>query len=180
MITVAGVNYLMFVSLDRGKNAVEIVRLATPLKPAVPSALIAEPEFPWEKGAGSTRNYPVAEGPTALYHAGKTFIVYSASDTASPAYCLGMLTLEGTDPLSRRSWRKTPQPVFAASPADSIFGPGRGTFAHAEDGSDWLLYAAKSTNAPTSANRAIRAQRFTWNADGSPNFGRPVKDGPIQ
>ena len=183
LLQVKGVNYLMFVSLDRKENAIEIIRLKDPTHPLGASALIAEPEFPWEKGAGSTKNYPVAEGPTALYHAGKTFIVYSASDTASPAYCLGLLTFDGNNPLDRRSWTKTPHPVFEASPADSIYGPGRGTFAHSEDGTkagaDWLLYAAKSTDAPTSAHRATRVQRFTWNADGSPSFGKPVRDGPI-
>lgn len=179
LLRLNGLDYLMFVSLDRKENAIEIVRLLSPTKPAGESSLIAEPEYPWEKGAGSTRNYPVAEGPTALYHAGKTFLVYSGSDTASPLYCLGLLTLTGKDPLKRGSWKKTPQPVFSASPTNGIYGPGRGTFAHAEDGSDWLLYAAKSTDAPTPAHRATRAQRFTWNADGSPLFGTPAEDGPI-
>ena len=179
LLTIKGVNYLMFVSLDRGENAIEIVRMDAPMHPANKSSLIAEPEYPWEKGAGSSKNYPVAEGPTALYHAGKTFIVYSASDTASPAYCLGLLTFLGDDPLDRKSWKKNPSPVFEESTANGIYGPGRGTFARAEDGTDWLLYAAKTTDSPTSANRATRAQPFTWNADGSPNFGKPEKDGPI-
>ena len=179
LLTVGGVKYLLFVSLDRGENAIEIVRMETPLHPAGISSLIAEPEYAWEKGAGSTKNYPVTEGPTALYHKDKTFIVYSGSDTASPAYCLGLLTLSGNDPLDRMSWKKNATPVFAASPANGIYGPGRGTFAHAEDGTDWLLYAAKTTDAPTSAHREIREQRFGWKTDGMPDFGRPTKDGPI-
>jgi GH43 family beta-xylosidase len=180
LLTVKGVNYLMYVTVDRGQNAINMVRLATPTQPSGPSALIAEPEYPWEAGAGSTKNYPVDEGPTALYHAGKTFIVYSGSDTASPKYCLGLLTFQGGDPLNRKNWKKIGQPVFAASPADGIYGPGRGTFAHAQDGSDWLLYAAKATDASTAEHREIRAQRFTWKTDGSPDFGRPMKDGPVQ
>jgi GH43 family beta-xylosidase len=179
LLQLNGVNYLMFVSLDHGENAIQIVPLTTPMHPAGPSTLIAEPELPWEKGAGSTRNYPVAEGPTVLSHAGKTFIVYSASDTAAPVYCLGLLTLKGGDPLTRANWIKSPQPVFAASPANSIYGPGRGTFAQSPDGTYWLLYAAKSTADPTPAHRATRAQPFTWNTDGSPNFATPLKDGPI-
>jgi len=183
LLTLHGINYLMYVSLDGGENAIRIVRLATPTQPTGPAPLIAEPEYPWEKGAGTSKTYPVNEGPTALYHAGKTFIVYSASDTASPAYCLGLLTLTGTvkdpDPLDRHNWTKTPHPVFEASPANSIYGPGRGTFAHAPNGTDWLLYAAKRTDDPTPAHRETRAQPFTWLPDGSPNFGSPQKDGPI-
>jgi GH43 family beta-xylosidase len=179
ILTLKGVNYLMYVTVDRGENAIQIVRLADPLHPSGPPSLIAEPEFPWERGAGSTRTYPVNEGPTALTHNHKLFIVYSASDTASPLYCLGLITFQGGDPLTRANWKKTPQPVFSASPANNIYGPGRGTFAIAAGGSYWLLYAAKSTDAPTAANRAVRAQPFTWNPDGTPNFGAPIKDGPI-
>jgi GH43 family beta-xylosidase len=179
VLTVKGVKYLMYVTVDRGENAIQIVRLASPMQPSGSSSLIAEPEYSWEKGASSSRTYPVDEGPTALYRGGKVFVVFSASDTASPRYCLGLLTFEGGDPLDRGRWKKSAAPVFSASAANNIFGPGRGTFGVAADGSWWLLYAAKSTDAPTAADREIRAQRFTWDTDGTPNFGAPRKDGPI-
>ncbi len=179
VLTVGGVRYLMYVTVDSGANEIHMVRLAGPMQPAGPASLLARPEYPWEKGAGSTRNYPVDEGPTALYHGGKTFVVFSASDTASPRYCLGLLTYQGGDPLEAANWVKSPEPVFAASPAHGIWGPGRGTFAVGTDGADWLLYAAKSTDAPTSAGRATRAQRFTWKGDGTPDFGVPSSDGMI-
>lgn len=176
LIKVNGVSYLMYVSVDRGENAIQMVRLSSPLQPSGASFVIAEPEYPWEKGAGGIRTYPVNEGPTALYHQGKVFIVFSASDTASPFYCLGLLTFKGGNPLSRENWRKAAQPVFLASPSNRIYGPGRGTFSIAQDGSKWLLYAAKSTDAATASHRQTRAQRFTWNPDGTPNFGEPAAD----
>ena len=74
---------------------------------------------------------------------------------------------------------KAPEPVFAASPEHGIWGPGRGTFAVSSDGTSWLLYAAKSTDAPTAQGRGTRAQPFTWKADGTPDLGVPAKDGPI-
>ncbi len=179
LLVLGTARYLMYVTVDRGENAIRMVRLAAPMTLSGADVLISAPEYPWERGAGSTRTYPVNEGPTALYHNGTTFIVYSASDTASPLYCLGLLRFTGGDPLVQSHWAKTPHPVFSAAPASGIYGPGRGTFAHAPDGTDWLLYAAKSTDAPTAAQRAIRAQRFHWNADGFPDFGVPQKDGPI-
>ena len=106
-------------------------------------------------------------------------MVFSGSDTASPRYCLGLLTLKGGDPIEAANWVKSPEPLFAASPEHGIWGPGRGTFAVGADGADWLLYAAKSTDDPTPRARATRAQRFTWKADGTPDFGVPAKDGPI-
>ena len=175
LLTVNGVDYLMYVTVDGGENAIRMVRLAGPMQPVGESALIAEPEFGWEKGEGSTKNYPVDEGPTALYYDGKTFVVFSASDTASPRYCLGLLTLTGKDPLQRGSWTKTARPVFEANPAGGVYGPGRGTFAEDKDGGWWLLYAAKATDAPTSAGRTTWAQRFRWKPDGSPDFGTPVR-----
>lgn len=179
LLEVNGARYLMFVTVDGGENAIWLRQLKSPNHFSGKASLIAEPRYEWEKGGGTSRNYPVNEGPTALYHDGKTFVVYSASDTASPAYCLGLLTLSGSNVLSSSSWQKTPRPVFQSAPANHIFGPGRGTFARGKDGNEWLLYAAKTTDAPTKANRRTRAQRFTWAPDGSPAFGRPLKDGPI-
>ena len=180
LLVLGTAHYLMYVTVDGGENAIHMVRLSDPMTPSGADSPISEPEFPWERGEGSTRNYPVNEGPTALFHDGRVFIVYSASDTASPRYCLGLLKFTGGDPLVRSHWIKVAHPIFSAAPENGIFGPGRGTFAHTPAGTDWLLYAAKSTDAPTATGRAIRAQRFTWNADGSPNFGMPQKDGPIE
>ncbi len=178
ILTYNGTRYLMYVTVDRGENAIQIVRLAAPMQPSGQSMVIAEPEYPWEKGAGSTKNYPVDEGPTALYHGGKTFVVFSASDTASPFYCLGLLTLTGKDPMQRESWTKTPRPLFTLNPAQGVFGPGRGTFAQDKAGQYWLLYAAKATDAPTAAHRQTRAQPFRWNNDGTPDFGMPIGSNP--
>jgi len=179
LLEVSGVRYLMYVAVDHGENAILIRKLKSPMQFDGPGGMISEPKYPWESGYGSSNHYPVNEGPTALYHDGKTFIVYSASHTASPRYCLGLLTLTGSEVTSASSWKKTPHPVFEWSPEHGIFGPGRGTFAQAKDGKDWLLYAAKSTNDTTAANRSTRSQPFSWNAMGEPDFGIPEKDGPI-
>lgn len=180
LLVVGKSRYLMYVTVDSGSNDIWIRKLKSPMEFDGDAALIGHPEAGWEKGEGSTRNYPVDEGPTALYHDGKTFVVFSASDTASPRYCLGLLTLTGQDPMMPANWKKTAHPVFEWAPQNSIYGPGRGTFAKAKDGNLWLLYAAKSTDAPNAAHREIRAQRFTWNSDGTPNFGIPEKDGAIK
>jgi hypothetical protein len=40
---------------------------------------------------------------------------------------------------------------------------------------DWIVYHANSsTTQGCDINRTTRAQKFTWNADGTPNFGTPV------
>ena len=179
VMTIDGVRYLMYAALEDGANRIHMVRLADAMHVTGKDGTIMKPKYPWEKGAGSSRNYPIVEGPTALYHEDETFLVYSGSDTASPVYCLGLLRYKGGDPLNSRHWQREKRPVFSAVPANGIYGPGRGTFTEAADGTDWMLYAAKNTDVPTMAGRAIRAQRFTWDAAGMPVFGVPEKDGTV-
>lgn len=181
ILTVKHTNYLMYVAVEPHKwNAVWITPLPDPLRPSGPGNILIFPDQPWERGAPTTHNYPVAEGPTALYHHGRTFIVYSGSDTGTYVYCLGLFTYSGHgDPTLSANWRKT-GPVFSFSAANHVFGPGRGTFTTSPDGKqDWLLYHAKDSQDYTYAHRTTRAQPFTWNPDGTPDFGVPVPLGPL-
>ena len=180
MLSVAGKTYLMYVSVDGGENAIRMVELAHPMQPIGTSTLITRPDKPWEMGVIYS-NYPVTEGPTALYHEGKTFIVYSASNTMSAAnYCLGLLTFAGGDPLRAKNWMKT-GPVFKTDEEHGIFSPGRATFALSRDGKTyWFLYHAKAHPETTMDGRSTRLQTFTWGADGLPEFHVLRPDGPIE
>jgi len=57
-----------------------------------------------------------------------------------------------------------------------VYGPGHGNFFTSPDGTEsWMAYHANnSTSGGCDTNRTTRAQKFTWNADGTPNFGVPV------
>jgi GH43 family beta-xylosidase len=48
----------------------------------------------------------------AIYHGGRTWIVYSASGCAGTGYKLGRLELTGSDPLNASSWTKYGSPIF--------------------------------------------------------------------
>ena len=141
--------------------------------------LISAPEFDWE-----IQRYRVNEGPTVLQRNGKTFLTYSASATDT-RYCLGMLTAEkGADLLDAKSWVKSKEPVFKSNAATGQYGPGHNSFVVAEDGkTDILVYHDRDysfkdeeRSALDDVNRRTRIQPFTWNADGTPNFGVPVAD----
>ncbi|WP_084821932.1 family 43 glycosylhydrolase [Bacillus sp. SA1-12] len=132
---------------------------------------ISRPELSWEKNGFPLIN----EGPQILKNKqGKVFIVYSASGSWTDDYCLGMLTLNGKDPLNPDSWAKNPTPVFEKNPALGVYGPGHNSFVKSPDGKeDWIVYhAAKFKGAGW--NRNVRMQKFSWNEDGTPNFGVPV------
>lgn len=118
----------------------------------------------------------VREGPVCLRRGGQIFLVYSACDAQKPDYKLGMLIAqEGADLLSPASWRQHPRPMFERCDENNVFGPGHNGFFTSPDGSeDWIIYHAKDTAEFTFARRSARAQKFRWNADGTPNFGVPL------
>jgi GH43 family beta-xylosidase len=145
---------------------------------------ISTPQFEWEKhGDLNDPNNPphvdVNEGPQVLVNNGKVFLIYSASGCWTDFYALGMLTLTGENLLSPSSWVKSAQPVFKQSPENGVFAPGHNSFFKSPDGKeDWILYHANSgPGQGCGGQRSPRAQKFTWNADGSPHFGIPVKTG---
>lgn len=131
---------------------------------------ISRPEYDWEKFGAP--DWPhINEGPQLLEKNGNIFIIYSASHSLTDDYCLGQLRFTGKDPLDPAAWTKKPEPVFRKS--GSIFGPGHASFIEQPDGSDWIIYhSTMKSNAGWDA-RVLRAQRFTWHPDGSPNFGKP-------
>ncbi|GAB3456731.1 family 43 glycosylhydrolase [Actinophytocola sediminis] len=141
---------------------------------------ISTPTHSWERQDGT-----VNEGPEPLQRDGRTFIVYSASACWGPNYKLGLLTHNGGDPLSASSWVKSAQPVFQRADGNGVYGPGHNGFFTSPDGTEsWIVYHANdSASDGCDNNRTTRAQRFTWNADGTPNFGTPARlgstlDGP--
>jgi GH43 family beta-xylosidase len=149
-----------------------IAPMSDPLTISGPRVLISEPTQLWEKSVAA-----INEGPEVLQHDGRLFVLYSADASWKPAYKLGMLTFSGGDPLDAKNWVKNPTPVFEqyTDKTGSVFGPGHATFTQSPDGKqDWIVYHAKLDELDGWAKRDIRAQSFTWKADGSPDFGHPI------
>ena len=71
---------------------------------------------------------------------------------------------------------KQVQPVFKQSAENKVYAPGHNSFFKSANGKeDWILYHANpEPNQGCGNHRSPRAQKFTWNADGTPNFGKPV------
>jgi len=157
-----------------GTQPMFIRPLSNPWTASGTRRVLSTPTYGWETVGGG-----VNEGGEVLQRNGKTFIVYSASHCSTPDYKLGMLTYNGGDPLSSASWTKSPQPVFQRSDAAGVYGPGHNGFFTSPDGTeDWIVYHANSSaGGGCDMNRSTRAQKFTWNADGTPNFGTPVRAG---
>ncbi|MEU4484429.1 family 43 glycosylhydrolase [Streptomyces purpurascens] len=133
--------------------------------------VVSSPTLSWER-SGS----PVNEAPEPLYRNGRTFLTYSASSCQTADYKLGLLELTGTDPLAPASWTKKQSPVLQRDDAAGVYGPGHNGFFTSPDGTEnWIVYHANSSaNGGCGNARTTRAQKFTWNADGTPDFGTPV------
>ena len=110
--------------------------------------------------------------------AGDVFLIYSASFCGTDDYALGMLSLaKDADPLLRASWIKNDNTVFSKVP--TAYGAGHNGFFKSKDGKeDWIIYHANAESHPNNSgcgnSRSTRIQKFTWNDDGTPNFGQPV------
>ena len=154
---------------DKTPQNLYIARMSSPTTISTNRVKLASPDQSWESGP----ELPLEEGPEFLEHNGNIFIIYSTNDSWLPSYQRGELRMTSAtaDPLSASSYVKV-GPVFSGT--TDVYGVGHASFTVSPDGTeDWIVYHSKKDPAP-GWNRAIRTQKFTWNTDGSPNFGVPV------
>ncbi len=171
-ITINNQLYLMYSQWQDDEQKNFIIKMENPWTVSGEASLLTRPSEDWER-VGLNVN----EGPEPLIHDGRVFVVYSASYCATPDYKLGLLELTGDDPLDPDAWTKSDEPVFTK--ANGVYGPGHNGFFTSPDGSeDWLVYHGNAgEDDGCSTLRSMRAQPFTWNDDGTPNFGEPVASG---
>ena len=168
-----------------GEQDLYIAHMSNPWTVDSPRTLISKPTYPWEThGNLPGRHVNVNEGPEALIHGRKIFIVFSASGCWTDFYELGVLEADlGSNLLDANSWRKIRHPFLKTDPQAHAFGPGHNGFFKSPDGKqDWIIYHANPEPHEGCGNfRSPRIQRFTWNPDGTPHFGEPVPVGePLQ
>jgi len=167
---------------QNGQQNIYIAKMKNPWTITGKRVKISGSDFDWEKHGdlGKSSNPPhvnVNEGPQFLANDRKMFIIYSASGCWTDFYALGQLSADmNADPMQASSWTKSPQPVFKASPENGVYAPGHNSFFKSPDGNeDWILYHANSEPGQgCGGKRSPRAQQFTWDANGNPNFGVPL------
>jgi len=148
-------------------------------------SMISSPSYGWEKFGDlndpkGPSHIDVNEGPQGLVHGEDLFVVYSGSACWTDTYALGLLRLApGGDPLDPKAWSKSEKPVFQQFPENGVYATGHNSFFLSPDGREsWILYHANSKPGQGCGRlRSPHAQPFTWNADGNPEFGKPVKEG---
>jgi GH43 family beta-xylosidase len=168
-----------------GQQNIYIAKMKNPWTIEGNRVCISRPTLAWEKHGDlndpdGTRHLDVNEGPQALQHKNKLFIVFSGSACWTDQYALGLLIFTGKDDLLNAAhWKKLPEPVFQQSPADSVYAPGHNSFFRSPDGKqDWILYHANAHPGDgCGGKRSPRIQSFSWTKEGLPYFGKPMKTG---
>ncbi len=167
-----------------GQQDIYIAKMKTPWTLVGERVRLSSPTLEWEthgdlKKQDDEAHVNVNEGPQILRNKDKLYLIYSASGCWTDYYALGMLsTLISSNIMDSLSWKKSLQPVFKQSPENGVYGTGHNSFFKSPNGKkDWILYHANNQPGLGCGRfRSPRAQKFTWNADGSPNFGIPVKE----
>lgn len=175
-----GVRYLVWAQKDpeiTGNSNLYIAEMENPWTIRSPQVMLSKPEYSWE-----TIGFWVNEGAAVIKQNGKIFISYSGSAT-DHNYGMGLLTAsDESDLLDPKSWNKSENPVFQTNLETGQYGPGHNSFTVSADGKqDIIIYHARNYKEIEGdplydPNRHTRAQVFTWNEDGTPSFGVPVRD----
>ncbi|KAL2755503.1 carbohydrate-binding module family 42 protein [Sodiomyces alcalophilus JCM 7366] len=145
----------------------------------LPAVVISRPEYPWERVG-----HNVNEGAYVIERNGRLYMPYSAAAT-DHNYAVGLLSADAdADLMDPASWAKSAEPLFASNALTGQWGPGHNSFTVSEDGlSDLFVYHARNYSRVSgepldNPDRHTRVQKVYWRADGTPDFGIPVADGP--
>ncbi len=172
--------------VDTETQCIYIAEMANPWTLGSERVLISKPELEWERhhknkdGWNPSYTIYVNEGPQPLKSPNGKYIhiAYSASGVWTPYYALGLLTAKvGDNLLDPASWTKSKEPVFHQDPAAGVYGTGHNSFFMSPDSTEYyILYHARDTQVDPEGQgdtRSPRAQKFTWDENDFPVFGKP-------
>lgn len=151
-----------------GRQNLYIGEMSNPWTISTERVMISTPTYPWESW--------INEGPEILIVREKLYLFFSANRSWSNDYCVGLLELNGSDPLCAGAWLKAPKPVFESTreSENPIYGPGHCSFfLDRRTGEDWLLYHV-ARHSGSGWDRQVRAQRLSIDGSGAPKLGRPL------
>lgn len=147
-----------------------IARMHSPTQLETIQVMLTTPDYDWERVG-----FWVNEGASAVRHAGRIYLTYSASETGA-CYCMGMLSAsEDDDLLDPRSWKKERHPVLKTDASLGIYGPGHNSFTTDEQGNDVMVYHARTTdkiegNPLYNPNRHAMLMKIKWDEQDRPIF----------
>jgi GH43 family beta-xylosidase len=156
-------------NLTSSSQYLYIAKMSNPYTLSGERVEISRPDYSWEQGGS-----PINEGPTSLISNSTVSIIYSASGSWTNDYCLGRITCTNGNLMSKASWTKNANAVFAKF--GNIYGPGHASFVKSPDNIQWwIVYHCANTDG-SGWDRRVNAQQFAWDGD-IPYFGYPIEKG---
>lgn len=148
--------------------------LSDPVTVSGPQTSIASRDQPWEE--------VVIEAPSALWHDGQLWLLYTCGGYNKSDYAVGALRFLGGDPTSPASWKKLPGPLFTQLPSARVWCAGAAAAFTSPDGHErWFAYSDynryNSDKNLGAGPRTIMAQPIRWHPDGTPDLGLPIAPG---
>lgn len=144
--------------------------------PADPTYLTSDPtqiivpEFAWDNS--------IAEGPFALKHDDKIFLIYSGS-LVGIDYATGVVVAnQGSDLTDPQSWTKLNYPLQKSDVFNGHWqlGTGHGMFSTDEDGNLLYVFHAAEYHNGRYGGRDAQVRRVYWRADGLPVLDRQADE----
>ena len=142
-----GTRYMIFTTC----KTIYIAKMKSPTALDGMPVAIKVPEYAWEQSMSD-----VVEGPAVIYDREVPVLVYSASDSKCDDYCLGMMRMEGSDPMSPIAWRPHSKPILTKE--EGMFGPGHCSFTE-EGGSLCCVYHANLVSGTGWDGRSVFVKR---------------------
>lgn len=125
---------------------------------------IVVPEFAWDN--------LIAEGPNAVVHDGRIFLIYSGSSVGID-YTTGLVTApadQGSDLADPSTWTKLDYPLQKSGLYNGEWqlGTGHGMWSHDEDGNLIYVFHNAECNNGRYGGRDAQVRRVHWSAEGMP------------
>ncbi|CAL8071954.1 unnamed protein product [Orchesella dallaii] len=162
-----GQNYFVWASTRVQFLSIYIAPLINPTLVGRPTVLLRQPKEDWECQGGCTN-----EGPFFIYNRNVSYMIFSASSTWDPGYCLTQMSLESTqDPMDPINWVSAPGPVFSRNDEEDVYTTGHAAFTVSPDLTEtWMVYHGTVNTTHINGFRTARIEKIEWNDDGSPRF----------
>ncbi|CAL8071956.1 unnamed protein product [Orchesella dallaii] len=164
-----GRNYFAWSSTRTGPLSIWIAPLDNPTQVGGPIVLLRQPSQDWECQGGC-----VNEGPYFIYNRDVSYMIFSASSTWDPGYCLTQMSIPfDRDPLDPQNWDSINGPVFSRNDEEGVYTTGHAAFTVSPDSTEtWMVYHGTVNTTHIDGFRIARVEKIGWNEDGSPSFPR--------
>lgn len=160
-------NYFVWASTRPWHLSIFIAPMSSPTQVTTPYNLLRYPTQDWECHGGCTN-----EGPFFIYNRNVSYMIFSASSTWDPGYCLTQMSIEaGKDPLFPGNWKSVEGPVFERNDDENVYTTGHAAFTQSPDGTEtWMVYHGTVNTTHINGYRIARIEKIGWSEDGSPVF----------